>query len=343
MADMKLTFGTYDHLDRSDEALGTFFEHRLELAEAYDRVGFRALHIAEHHFTPLGMSPSPSVFLSAVAQRTRRLRFKPLVYTLNLYHPLRLADEICMLDHMSGGRLELGVGRGISPFEVGYFGADPGQGQAMYFEAFEVLMKALRSPAGASLTHDGHYYHYRDVPLELHPLQQPHPPLWYGIGNPDSVVWCAANRVNIVCNGPIGLVRAITDGYRAEWVRLGQDPVRLPFMGVTRHMVIAASEREARELARGAYLKWQGSFMHLFKKHNAQPRFQVWSENFDEVYENGLIFAGTPQTVRSKISTLVEAAGLNYLACRFAFGNLPLAASMRSVELFSSDVLPAFV
>lgn len=340
--DMKLTFGAYDHLDRSDEPLGTFFENRLRLAEAYDRVGFRALHIAEHHFTPLGMAPSPSVFLSALAQRTRRLRFGPLVYTLNLYHPLRLADEICMLDHMSGGRFELGVGRGISPFEVGYFGADPAQGQAMYFEAFDVLMKALRNPAGGLLTHEGIYYQYRNVPLELRPLQQPHPPLWYGIGNPDSVAWCAANRVNIVCNGPVRLVRAITDGYRAEWARLGQDSARLPFMGVTRHMVIASTEQAARELARSAYLKWQASFMHLFKKHNAQPRFQVWSEDFDAVYENGLIFAGTPETVRNRIEGLAEAAGLNYLACRFAFGDLPLAASMRSVELFERDVLPAF-
>ena len=85
------------------------------------------------------MAPSPSVFLAAVAQRTKRLRFGPLVYTVNLYHPLRLIDEICMLDQMSGGRLELGIGRGISPYEVGYYGVDPATGPERFAEALDKL------------------------------------------------------------------------------------------------------------------------------------------------------------------------------------------------------------
>ena len=120
--------GVFDHMDRAGADLGRQFEERLKLIELYDRAGFHAYHLAEHHATPLGMAPSPSVFLAAVAQRTKRLRFGPLVYTVNLYHPLRLIDEICMLDQMSGGRLELGIGRGISPYEVGYYGVDPATG-----------------------------------------------------------------------------------------------------------------------------------------------------------------------------------------------------------------------
>src|SRR5882724_2510700 len=111
----QLTFGVFDHLDRGGRSIADLFEQRLRIVELYDRAGFHAYHLAEHHSTPLGMAPSPSVFLSAVAQRTKALRFGPLVYTVNLYHPLRLIDEICMLDQLSGGRLELGVGRGISP------------------------------------------------------------------------------------------------------------------------------------------------------------------------------------------------------------------------------------
>ena len=88
-----MKFGVFDHLDASGAPLAEFYENRLRLAEAYDRIGIHALHIAEHHATPLGMSPSPSVFLSAVAQRTKRLRMGPLVYTLALYHPLRLAER----------------------------------------------------------------------------------------------------------------------------------------------------------------------------------------------------------------------------------------------------------
>ena len=92
-----MKFGVFDHLDRGDLPLKDYYEARLKLIEAYDQAGFYAYHVAEHHSTPLGMAPSPSVFLAAVAQRTRRLRFGPLVYALPLYHPIRLIEEICML------------------------------------------------------------------------------------------------------------------------------------------------------------------------------------------------------------------------------------------------------
>ena len=109
-----MKFGVFDHLDRGAVGLTAHFENRLKLAEVYDRANFHAYHIAEHHGTPLGMASSPSVFLAAVAQRTKKLRFGPLVYTLSLTHPLRIIEEVCMLDQMSGGRLEL-VPRGGEP------------------------------------------------------------------------------------------------------------------------------------------------------------------------------------------------------------------------------------
>src|SRR5689334_21576566 len=115
-----MKFGVFDHLDRNDLALADYYEARLKIIEAYDRHGFYAYHVAEHHSTPIGVAPSPSVFLSAIAQRTRDLRFGPMVYALPLYHPIRMIEEICMLDQMSGGRLEIGFGRGSSPIELGY-------------------------------------------------------------------------------------------------------------------------------------------------------------------------------------------------------------------------------
>ena len=117
-----MKFGVFDHLDRGDLPLKDFYRERLRLIEAYEQAGFYAYHLAEHHSTPLGMAPSPSVFLAAVAERTRRLRFGPLVYALPLHHPLRLIEEICMLDQMSGGRLEIGFGRGASPVETALYG-----------------------------------------------------------------------------------------------------------------------------------------------------------------------------------------------------------------------------
>src|SRR5262249_22295579 len=104
---------------------------------------FRTYHMSEHHSTPLNLTPSPSVFLSAVTQRTRRIRLGALVYVLPMHHPLRLAEEICMLDHLSGGRVESGVCPGAPPPERDYFGVDHEQAQPMYVEAYQVIMQAL--------------------------------------------------------------------------------------------------------------------------------------------------------------------------------------------------------
>src|SRR5437762_13388730 len=138
-----MEFGVFDQLDRGSAPLKEFYESRLKLIEAYDRAGFYAYHVAEHHSTPLGMAPSPTVFLSAVAQRTRRLRFGPLVYALPLHHPLRLVEEICMLDQLSGGRLEIGFGRGASTIENSFFGGNPGDAERIYTEALEIVLSGL--------------------------------------------------------------------------------------------------------------------------------------------------------------------------------------------------------
>src|SRR6187200_3266196 len=193
-----MEFGIFDHLDRSPSSLADYYEERLAIVELFDRAGFHAYHLAEHHATPLGMAPSPSVFLAAVAQRTKRLRFGPLVYTVNLYHPLRLIDEICMLDQMSGGRLELGVGRGISPYEVGYYGVDPATGPERFAEALEVILKGLTEKR---LDHAGKYFTFIDVPMEMQPVQRPYPPLWYGANSLDSADRLAKQG----CNSVVGM------------------------------------------------------------------------------------------------------------------------------------------
>src|SRR3989442_11765666 len=123
-------FGLFDWMDYRAMPLGQLYEDRLKVIEAADKAGFFCYHVAEHHATPLGMAPSPSVFLAAGAQRTRRIHLGPLVYLLPLYSPLRLIWEICMLDHLSRGRLELRVRRGASPYELGYHLPHPAASRA---------------------------------------------------------------------------------------------------------------------------------------------------------------------------------------------------------------------
>jgi len=333
-----MKFGVFDHMDSSGQPLAELFEDRLRLAEAYDRIGIHALHVAEHHSTPLGMSPSPSIFLALAAQRTKRLRLGPLVYTLPLYHPLRLAEEICTLDQLSGGRLELGVGRGVSPLEIASFGVDPGNSQAMYLEAYQIVMKALVS---RSVSFQGEYYQFDDVPIILEPVQKPHPPLWYGVFNAESTEWAARTGVNVVTNLPAGAVRAITERYRAEWAKLGRDPARIPLMGMNRHMVIAETDREAMELGRRAYRRWFANFTSLWRRRNIPlPKNIAYSEDFDGIVASGQAIAGSPQTVRDAIARQAAQSGVNYVLSRFAFGDMAVDESLRSVDLFARHVMP---
>src|SRR5580704_3058987 len=209
-----MEFGVFDHLDRTGQALPDFYEDRLKIAQAYDAAGFYAYHIAEHHSTPLGMAPSPNIFLAAVAQRTRRLRFGPLIYALPLHHPLRLIEEICMLDQLSGGRLDIGFGRGASPIEIEIYGVDPAQAQDIYNEGVELVLRGLTH---TTLDFHGKHFDFTGVPMTLAPLQKPHPPLWYGVHAPESAERAAKRNLNVVDLDPTGPTRIAMERYRATW------------------------------------------------------------------------------------------------------------------------------
>jgi alkanesulfonate monooxygenase SsuD/methylene tetrahydromethanopterin reductase-like flavin-dependent oxidoreductase (luciferase family) len=332
-----MRLGVFDHMDRGLAPLDQFFQERLKLVEAYDQAGFYGYHVAEHHATPLGVAPSPGVWLAAVAQRTKTLRFGPLVYLLPLYHPIKLLEEICMLDQISSGRMMLGVGRGISPIELRYYGLDPDQTPAMYAEALEVILRGMTS---TRLNFEGKYYTYRDVPMEMTPFQTPHPPLWYGLGRAEAIPWAAQNKVNVVGNLPGAGMRALTDRYRQEWDALGNDPADLPLMGVGRHVVVAETEKEAMEIARRGYDKWRTSFLKLWREHNTAPvAHALFPERFEDAEAQGRAVAGTPDKVRDHLQRAIDEAGLNYLLCRFAFGDITGAESLNSIDLFTRHVM----
>jgi alkanesulfonate monooxygenase SsuD/methylene tetrahydromethanopterin reductase-like flavin-dependent oxidoreductase (luciferase family) len=330
-----LSFGVFDHMDRGTLPLADQYEQRLQLVQAYEQAGFHAYHVAEHHSTPLGIAPSPSVYLAAVAQRTSRIHFGPLVYTISLHHPLRVAEEICMLDQMSRGRLEVGFGRGVSPYEIGYYGVDPAQAQSMYHEGFQVIQQALTQD---TVNFSGKHYNFKDVPVALECYRKSPPPIWYGVGLPDGARWAADNAVNIVCNGPAESVRAVTDRYREHWQARGATGP-MPRLGVSRHVIVAATDAEAMRIARPAYKLWRERLMHLWVKHGTKPASLAFPENFDDAQAAGLGIAGAPDTVRQWVEQEVARTGINYLVCRLAFGDLRYEDSLQSTRLFGSHVL----
>ncbi|MGA7428829.1 MAG: LLM class flavin-dependent oxidoreductase [Xanthobacteraceae bacterium] len=337
---MTLEFGVFDHLDRNDLPLHDFYEQRLKVIEAFDRTGFYAYHVAEHHFTPLGMAPSPSVFLSAIGQRTKRLRFGTFVYALPVHHPLRVFEEICMLDHMSGGRLEIGFGRGSVPFEISYYGQNAEERQEIYAERLELILKAFTVD---TLDWNGRYDQFKNVPMELSSLQKPHPPLWYGAHSPDSAARAARKGLNIVTNDMPGNTRAIVDRYRqvrseAQGTHGKTAP---PKMGMVRFILVADSDNEAMEIARRAYLRWRASFTYLSEMNGTLPQSPLRVDSFDTLIAQGQAIAGTPETVRAFLASQINECGVNYVVGQLCFGDLALGEMLRSVELFAAHVMPA--
>ena len=253
---MEVAFGIFDHLERRDVPLDQLYEERLQLIEAADRAGIFCYHLAEHHATPLGMSPSPSVFLAAVAMRTRKIHMGPLVYLLPLYHPMRLVEEICMLDQLSGGRLEVGVGRGVSPYELAYFNVNFLESRAIFEESLKVIVEGLRD---RKITHRGDRYKFTGAPIELAPKQKPNPPFWYGASTPDGLALAARHRMQIVTGGPNAIVRGTLQAYRSLLETFRDHPdnlnpqIKEPKMGAVRHFFVADSDKQAEEIAIPAY------------------------------------------------------------------------------------------
>jgi len=331
-----VAFGIFDHVDRSDEPIGVLYEQRLKLVEAAEAAGFRTYHVAEHHATRLGMAPSPGIFLAAVAQRTRRIRFGPLVYLLPLYTPLRLIEEIAMLDQMSGGRLELGVGRGISPYELAYCGVDFLEAPARYAGALGAILPGL---GGGRLPLRGRSFPYPAVPTELAPVHRPHPPLWQGVTSPEGAATAAARGVNIVGTAPNARMKEVVDRYfEAVAVQPGGSA---PMVGIQRHVFVAETDAEAIAVARVAYKSWYDSLVSLWRQFNTVPvRF---AESLEGALAIDAAIVGSPATVRAEVERHLAATGCNYFVGRFIYGNLGFEQASRSLALWNSEVMSKLV
>jgi alkanesulfonate monooxygenase SsuD/methylene tetrahydromethanopterin reductase-like flavin-dependent oxidoreductase (luciferase family) len=202
-----------------------------------------------------------------------------------------------------------------------------------------VLLKGLASD---ELTFQGEFYKFDKIPMILKPVQKPHPPLWYGVTLPPNADWAAANHVNIVALGLRDNTSAIVARYRAEREKHGFNPDGT-LIGISRHVVVADTDDKAREIARRAYPRWRQSFRWLFNRHGTEPRvIGIYPPDFNELMALNNGVAGSPATVRRFIEDEAKASRLNYFAPWLAFGDMTLAETLRSIELFSKEVMPEF-
>lgn len=340
--------GLFDHVERAgDKPVADLYDERLQFAQAADEAGFYCLHVAEHHCTPLNMVPEPGVYLGALARLTKRIHLGPLVYLLPLYSPLRLVEEICMLDHLSRGRLEVGVGRGVSPFELNYHKVDHAESRDIFIEAYDCLVKALTHD---SFSHAGKYFTYGETPMPLRPFQTPHPAFWYGSSNTVGATWAGEHGMHFTANGPTDFAKPNIAAFKEALAKRGgvlSPKSEFPggaAIGILRHIVVADTQEEAERLAKPAFEYHLASLNYLRVKHGSAEftgRLNVRrGENFEACVKGGMAIAGTPDYVAETIAKQTETLGINYLLTYLLFGTLPFAAARRSLELFATKVMP---
>jgi alkanesulfonate monooxygenase SsuD/methylene tetrahydromethanopterin reductase-like flavin-dependent oxidoreductase (luciferase family) len=330
-----MEFGVIDHLDRQEISVAETYDDRLKLVQQYDAAGFTTFFLTEHHFTPLGLAPSPLVFLAAAARLTSRIRLATLVLILPLYNPLRLAAEICMVDHLSRGRLDIGIGRGISPYELAFYGLSHLESKPMFEEARKLLFEALTQEV---VSFRGDYYKYLEVPIELRPFQQPMPPVWIPCGSVAGAESVARQQANTCFLAPAARARMLVDAYKRTWDETGGGKP-IPKVAVTRFIHVAETEQEAREQGLAGHRVWYQKFGLLWARYDPRMPSDYDAQRW---METGTLIFGTPDTVRARIEEEIELSGANYFVTRFAFGNMPRAQSERSMQLFVQHVMPHF-
>jgi alkanesulfonate monooxygenase SsuD/methylene tetrahydromethanopterin reductase-like flavin-dependent oxidoreductase (luciferase family) len=340
-----LSFGIFDWIDTNRGlSLNETYEQRLRILEYADEAGFWCYHLAEHHGTPLGLSPSPNLFLAAAAQRTQRLRLSPLVQILPLYNPLRNIEEVCILDNLSGGRLELGVGRGVSPDELAIYGVDASESRDRFNECLDILVMGLST---GNVTYEGRYYNIVEAPLPVRPYQKPYPPLWYPTSSADRIPWVAEHGFNTLFGFNRTGLDVIASGisrYRTVFEEHARDEGRLnthvmkPRLGATRHVYVAQSDKEALETAREAYTLFDRNY--LTRPGRSPEGSESRRGDFETALTWGGVIAGSPDSVRQHVQQFIEATGANYFVGTFAFGNLTMQQILQSLRLFATEVMP---
>lgn len=332
---MAVQFGVFDWVDvHRGRAIADVYDDRIAIARRADAGGFTRFHIAEHHGATLGLAASPGLFAAALARETRRLRLVPTTFIVPLYEPLRLVQEIAMIDQLSHGRLELGIGKGSSPHEAAMYGLTREDMGARYDAFVPAILDALRTgvfvpPGGGD-----------SVELTITPTGPL--PVWYPTSNPESIRMTAEHGQNTIFgfgfkSPPVPVIREHRDLF-IEVSRSLRPADQPPLFGVLRHVVVAESDARAFEIAEEAFAAHYDSFTWLWRRHGTpqppQPQLRT-------LVDEHLAFVGSPASIADQIAHVVEATGVDYLVGAFAWGTLSRDDALRSVDLFDTEVIPA--
>ena len=352
---MAVQFGIFDHIEGiPGTSLHRLLRDRIDLVKMADAAGFAGYHLAEHHGSDLCQAPNQEIFLAAAAEATRQIRLGPMVKILPLHHPLRVIEDICVLDQLTGGRLDYGVGRGISAIEHFWFEGDWFSSHARFEEALGLVLTGLRTGRVSS---EGCKFHaFPDIDVSMAPYQQPNPPFWYP-GNP---VVAGKFGMNLLWPGAItpeahALYVETWHAHAGSAVR-ADAPGAKPRVGSTELLAVAHDEAEAKAIAaRG----WKGLMRRIMQVH-ANDRLAL-SEEQAEAAMNPLARgaqalmapggdamlpmltanSGTPDQVRERLQAYLATGLCDYVVLQLPTGDMTFEESKRSLRLFIDEVMPA--
>jgi alkanesulfonate monooxygenase SsuD/methylene tetrahydromethanopterin reductase-like flavin-dependent oxidoreductase (luciferase family) len=347
-----LTFPS-KHFDR--EAGNKLYHRYLDELEYAERLGFDGLAVNEHHQSAYGLMPSPNIMAAALARRTERAQIMVLGNAIGIRgNPLRVAEEIAMLDHLTNGRLASGFVRGIG-WEYFAHSINPTRSRDRFNEAHDLIIKAWTSDEMFQWI--GHNYEYRYVNLWPRPLQQPHPPIYIpGAGSSETVKFVAERGYNFMSVfSPSRVIKRWFDGYRQAAEEAGQtpDPEKIAF---SVPIYVAETDEQAHREAR-PHLEW------LFHKGLKQGAEIVWppgymtpssmrgllmsgskpfsAHTYEDLVDQGQAVVGSPDTVANRLGELQAELGFGQLIGLFVLGDMPRDRATRSTELFAEHVMPA--
>ncbi len=310
--------------------LATVYARALERIEIMDRSGYDAVWLAEHHFSSFSVCPSVHMVGMLAAARTRRLRIGTGVSLAPFYHPLRLAEEVALLDLLSGGRVNWGAGRGFARVEFEAFGVPPDESTARFRETVEIVLKAWTDER---LTFAGEHFRFDGIEVLPKPAQRPHPPVWMAASSEGAIEWAAGRGFSILMDphsssAEIGRKRRL---YAERLIAAGFSEAgrEIP---VARLVALGRNAAEAAAVARNG-AQWIVN-SYLGAQHRPVMQANFISEGVDPIrrYLDEVILHGTPDVVVDQILRLREEIGLDYLLCA------PL--SHETFMLLTEKVLP---
>lgn len=324
------------------------FEELLEQIQLTERLGFDEAWFAEHHHSDYGMLASPNLIIASLARHTKRLRMGNLVNVLPLYDPMRLAEECGMLDILTEGRLNVGLGRGVPRDDLKH-GLDRETAQARFEEGIEILLRAW---SGETFNFTGKTWNYVDITCRPRPLQRPHPPIYYGATSPESPAMVARRGWNLALSRqPLANCAKAVSSYRAERaVLVNHNGAGDAIM--VRDVYVADSDDQAWAEATPEIIRfWQLATDNVWRGDTLSPDdLPKFTERFPyfpggltvkRLDEWGTSLIGSPDTVIKKARQMIETVRPDSLVGMFSFGGLSHEQVMRSIELFATRVMPA--